>query len=63
MAPIITAALLVFRPKEATNIARTKIHNFAPRKTTPSSILEIVSDTIAISSPKLRIDFNLDLIS
>ena len=60
---MITAALLVFSPKEATKTANIRIHNLAPRKSTPDSIAAIVSASGAISSPKLNMARSLSLIS
>ena len=35
IAPIITAVELTFNPREATKIAKIKIHKFVPLNTTP----------------------------
>ena len=52
IAPMMTAAELVFKPSEATRTAITRIQSLAPRKSTPRSIFSITSCSLAASSPK-----------
>ena len=54
MAPMMTAAELVFRPREATKMAKIKIQRLAPRKSIPALIEAMVSSSGALSSFMLK---------
>ena len=53
MAPMMTAAELVFSPKEATKMAKIRIHRLAPRNSTLALMEAIVSSSGALSLRKL----------
>ena len=53
MAPMMTAAELVFSPSEATKMAKIRIHRLAPRKSIPALIEAMVSSSGALSAFRL----------
>ena len=56
MAPLITAVELIFKPKEATNVAKIRTHRFVPLKSIPFLTDSIVSSSFSFSwrTSKLR---------